>query len=231
MDTVHSAPMAGRAQPAREEMLNHPRLNIIDNQLARTLLGKLRDRRTDVAAFNVVAAELARLVLFEACRQIPVKTVQGEGFDGSPIEIVRPAEAIAGVAVLRAGLIFEPAFRMLLPGCPFYQLGIKRDEETLEPIIYTDNVPDIAGWADRVLIVDPMLATGGTINAAIAVIREHHAGPLDVLSLVAAPYGVKAVTDFDPHAQITTLALDSHLNPQGYIVPGLGDAGDRYFGT
>lgn len=231
MTPVHGTPMAGRPQPSREEMINHPRLRIVDNHLARVMLGKLRDRRTDVTAFNTTSAELARLVLYEACRKIPLQKIQGEGFDGSPIEVEMPAEAIAGVAVLRAGLIFEPAFRLLLPGRPLYQLGLKRNEETLEPIIYADNVPDYDGWADRVLIVDPMLATGGTITAAIEIIREHHSGPIDVLSLVAAPYGVKAVTDFDPQAQITTLALDTHLNPQGFIVPGLGDAGDRYFGT
>ncbi len=76
-----------------------------------------------------------------------------------------------------------------------------------------------------------MLATGGTITAALTILRAHHAGPIDVLSLVSAPYGVKAITDFDPHTRITTLALDSHLNDIGYIVPGLGDAGDRQFGT
>ncbi len=224
-------PMTGRIQPTREEIVDHPRLRIVNNNLARTLLGRLRDRRTDVAAFNATADELARLVLYEALRQIPVQPISGEGFDGSPIEILRPAESIAGVAVLRAGLVFEPAFRLLLPGRPLYQLGLRRDEETLEPIIYADNLPSTDGWTDRVLLVDPMLATGGTATAAIDVIRHHHAGPIDVLSIVSAPYGVKAVTDFDPNTQITTLALDVHLNEMGYIVPGLGDAGDRYFGT
>lgn len=227
----HAAPMAGRGQPTREEVIDHPRLTVIRNNLAQTMLGKLRDRRTDVSAFNAIAAELARLVVYEACRDIALATKWGEGFDGSPLDLPIPARTIAGVTVLRAGLIFEPAFRLLLPNSPLYQLGLRRNEETLEPTIYADNLPDENEWADRVLLVDPMLATGGTATAAIDVIRRNHSGRIDALALVAAPYGVKAVIDHDPDAYITTLALDDHLNEIGYIVPGLGDAGDRYFGT
>lgn len=225
------APMTGRAQPSREAVAGHERLTIIENNLALTMLGRLRDRRTDVFAFNVVAAELAGLVLYEACRNIDLTTVQGEGFDGNPIALPVPARSIAGVTVLRAGLIFEPAFRLLLPANPLYQLGLQRNEETLEPTIYADNLPSAPGWTDRVLIVDPMLATGGTATAAIDVIRRNHDGPIDVLAIVAAPFGVKAVTDHDPATRITALALDDRLNDLGYIVPGLGDAGDRFFGT
>jgi uracil phosphoribosyltransferase len=231
MTMVETAPMTGRVQPAREEVVGDQRLAIIDNNLAQALLSRLRDRRSDVTVFNTAAAELARLVLYEACRAIPLEAHGGEGFDGGPIELLRPAEAICGIAILRAGLIFQPAFRLLLPGRPLYQLGIRRDERTLEPTLYTSNLPDRPAWAERVLIVDPMLATGGTATAAIELVRRQHAGPLDVLCLVAAPFGVQAVLDADPTARITTLALDRHLNDQGYIVPGLGDAGDRFFGT
>ena len=225
------APMAGRVQPSREEIVDHDRLTIVENNIAKTMLGRLRDRRTDVFAFNVIAAELAGLVLYEACSDIALATKWGEAFDGTPLDLPIPARTIAGVTVLRAGLIFEPAFRLLLPANPLYQLGLRRDEDTLEPTIYADNLPDHDGWADRVLLVDPMLATGGTATAAIDVIRENHAGPIDVLALVAAPYGVKVVTDHDADTRITALALDDHLNDQGFIVPGLGDAGDRFFGT
>ena len=231
MSEQHAAPMAGRQQPTRAEVADHERLTIVENNLAQTLLGKLRDGRTDVSAFNAIAAELARLVVYAACKDIALATKWGEGFDGSPLDLPIPARTIAGVTVLRAGLIFEPAFRLLLPTSPLYQLGLRRDEETLEPTIYADNLPHAAGWADRVLLVDPMLATGGTATAAIDVIRRNHSGRIDALALVAAPYGVKAVIDHDPHAYITALALDDHLNDLGYIVPGLGDAGDRYFGT
>ena len=231
MSQDHSAPMAGRAQPTRDDVIGHERLTIIENNLAQTMLARLRDRRTDVFAFNAIAAELARLVVYEACRDIGLTTIQGEAFDGSPLELPIPSRTIAGVTVLRAGLIFEPAFRLLLPTSALYQLGLRRNEETLEPTIYADNLPREAGWAERVLIVDPMLATGGTATAAIDVIRRNHTGRIDVLALVSAPYGVKAVIDHDPATHITALALDDNLNAVGYIVPGLGDAGDRYFGT
>ncbi|MEZ4571023.1 MAG: uracil phosphoribosyltransferase [Thermomicrobiales bacterium] len=232
MDSGHdAAPMTGREQPSRDEVLSHERLAIVQNNLAQTMLGKLRDRRTDVAAFNAIAAELARLVVYEACRDIRLATKWAEGFDGSPIDVPIPARTLAGVTVLRAGLIFEPAFRLLLPTSPLYQLGLRRNEETLEPEIYATNLPQEDNWADRVLLVDPMLATGGTATAAIEAIRQHHRGRIDALCIVAAPYGVKAVTDYDRDTWITTLALDNRLNEIGYIVPGLGDAGDRYFGT
>ena len=231
MSRRHHAPMAGRAQPERDEILGHERVMVIENNLARTMLARLRDRHTDVFAFNAIAAELAGLVLYEACADIALATRQGEGFDGSPLDLPVAARSIAGVNVLRAGLIFEPAFRRLLPENPLYQLGLRRDEETLEPAIYADNLPDQAGWADRVLLVDPMLATGGTATASIDVIRGNHTGRIDVLALVAAPYGVKNVIDHDIETHITTLALDDRLNDQGFIVPGLGDAGDRFFGT
>lgn len=231
MPADHDAPMAGREQPTRDEVLGHDQFSLVQNNLALTMLATLRDRRTDIAAFNATAAELARLVVYEACREIALTTRTGEGFDGSPIDLLVAARSIAGVAVLRAGLIFEPAFRLLLPGRPLYQLGLRRNEETLEAEIYADNLPNQDAWTDRILLVDPMLATGGTATAAIEIIRRHHSGPIDVLCLVSAPYGVKAVTDYDSNTRITALALDDHLNDLGYIVPGLGDAGDRYFGT
>ncbi len=231
MSSNSDAPMTGRAQPSHAEVAGHERLTIIENNLALTLLAKLRDRRTDVAAFNAIAAELARLVVYEACKDIALATKWGEGFDGSPLDLQIPARVIAGVTVLRAGLIFEPAFRLLLPASPLYQLGLRRNEETLEPTIYADNLPNERSWADRVLLVDPMLATGGTATAAIDVIRRNHSGRIDALALVAAPYGVRAVIDHDANTHVTALALDDHLNDLGYIVPGLGDAGDRYFGT
>ena len=231
MSHPQHAPMAGRSQPKRQEIAGHDRLTVIENNLARTMLARLRDRHTDVFAFNAIAAELAGLVLYEACADIALAMRQGEGFDGNPLDLPVPARSIAGVNVLRAGLIFEPAFRRLLPENPLYQLGLRRDEETLEPTIYADNLPKEPGWADRVLLVDPMLATGGTASAAIDVIRGNHTARIDVLALVAAPYGVQKVTNHDPNVHITTLALDDHLNDLGFIVPGLGDAGDRFFGT
>lgn len=226
-----SYPMAGRDQPSRAEVAGHPRLTVIDNHLGTTLLGRLRDRKTSVSDFNETASELARLVLYAACRDLPVAPHMVEGFSGDLIEVEEPAERIAAVAILRAGLVFQPAFHIVLPSRPLYHLGIKRNEETLEPQVYVRNIPETEGWADRVLILDPMLATGGTAAATIEIVRGCHRGALDVLCLVAAPLGVQTVLEADDRTRVITLALDDRLNDQGFIVPGLGDAGDRYFGT
>lgn len=224
-------PMENRPQPDRGAILAHPRLTVVKNALALTLLGRVRDRRTDFQDFAGSAGQLAGLALWEACRDIPLREIEAEGFTGEPIVAHEPAERIAGVAILRAGLIFQPAFRGLLPHSPLHHLGIKRDEATLEPHVYASNLPDRPGWADRIIMVDPMLATGGTARAAIELIRQHHDGALDFVCLVAAPLGVEVVVEADPDVQVVTIALDERLNEIGFILPGLGDAGDRYFGT
>ena len=231
MNFGQELPMAGRAQPDRHAVANNPRLTVIENHLGQILLARLRDRRTPVEEFSRLAVELSKLVIFQSFASMPLSTRPGEAFDGSAIALPVATERLAAVAVLRAGLIFEPAIRSLLPGCPVYQLGLRRNEATLTPEIYADNLPNQSGWADRVVIVDPMLATGGTATASIDRVRRHHSGAIDVLCLVAAPVGIQQTLDHDEGVRITTLTLDSHLNDQGYIVPGLGDAGDRFFGT
>lgn len=224
-------PMRDRPQPEREDVAGDARLRCIHHPLALTLLTRLRARDTPAPIFAETAAELGRLVLWTACEDLTVQQAPVEGFDGSPVEAHQPGERVAGVAILRAGLIFRGAFHALLPGSPLHHLGIKRDEETLEPHIYSGNVPESGNWADRVLILDPMLATGGTAEAAIEHIRRVHSGRLDFGAIVAAPIGVQTVLDADPDIRVFTTALDDRLNASGFIVPGLGDAGDRYFGT
>jgi uracil phosphoribosyltransferase len=144
---------------------------------------------------------------------------------------MRPAERIAAVTILRAGLVFADSFRRLVPDGPVYQVGAHRDERTLVATVYTENLPAQPGWSDRVLILDPMLATGGSILAAVALVRRTHSGRLSVISLVSAPLGVQDVLSADPTCEIFTAALDERLDDNGYIRPGLGDAGDRSFGT
>lgn len=224
-------PMEHRPQPDRAAILEQPRLTVIENALALTLLGRVRDRTTNLQDFAASAEQLAGLAFWEACRDIPLRTTQAEGFSGDPVTIHEPAERIAGVAILRAGLIFQPKFRALLPHSPLHHLGVKRDEATLEPHSYASNLPDTPDWADRVIIVDPMLATGGSARAAIELVRRHHAGALDFVCLVAAPLGVEVVLESDPDVRVITIVLDEKLNEVGFILPGLGDAGDRYFGT
>lgn len=223
--------MRGIPQPARHEVDQHPRLCIIRNNLASHLQAALRDRRSDTSTFQAMAHELSRLLLWEALAGIALSPAQGERFDGEALATQQIAERIAGVVILRAGLAFEPPFRALLPDCPLYQVGIKRNEATLQPDVYASNLPEYPDWVDRALIMDPMLATGGSTLVAVDHLRRHHAKRIDILCLVAAPYGVQRVLEADPDVHILTLALDDCLNDAGYILPGLGDAGDRYFGT
>lgn len=228
--SAHS-PMHGRAQPPRASVLNATRLRVLDDTLTQVVLGRIRDGRTDTAAFSDATHLLASRLLWEAGAGLATTKADVPGFSGTPIGVDVIADRIAGVAILRAGLLFASAFRDLYPGAPLHQIGLRRDEDVLEARQYTQNLPQVDDWADHVLLLEPMLATGGSALAALRVLREHHAGPVTLLSLIAAPLGVANVLAADPQVEIIVCALDDALNEMGYIVPGLGDAGDRFFGT
>jgi uracil phosphoribosyltransferase len=223
--------MWGIEQPARERVVDDPRLTIVSNAVTEPLLARLRDNATGAAAFTATAEQLARYLLYEAGRDLALQPWTVTGFDGRPITVQRLAARVGGVVILRAGLAFAPTFRELFPDCPLHQVGLRRDEETLAPSIYANNLPARPGWADVVLLLDPMLATGGSARAAIDLLRASHIGEVIVVSFVAAPYGVEAVLRHEAGCRIVTLALDDRLNDAGFILPGLGDAGDRLFGT
>jgi uracil phosphoribosyltransferase len=224
-------PMRGRIQPVRAIVAANPRLTIVQNPLSLALLARVRDRRTDIFEFGALATQLASLLLWESCRDIALTETQVPSFAGHQITVHRLAERVAGVAILRAGLLFAAPFRSILPDAPLHQIGIRRDERSLHAIVYSANLPDAPGWCDRVLVLDPMLATGGSIATALEHVRRTHAGRVEVITLIAAPIGVTTVLAADPSCRIFTAALDERLNDQGYIEPGLGDAGDRLFGT
>lgn len=223
--------MRGRQQPARERVLASPRLAVVENPLSLALLARIRDQRTDIFQFGALATQLAGMLLWEACRDVALSETTVPDFAGEPIVVHRLAERVAGVAILRAGLLFSTPFRGILPDAPLHQIGIRRDERSLRAIVYGDNLPTTPGWADRLLILDPMLATGGSVVAALKHIRRAHTGRTEIVALIAAPIGVETVLNADPHCRVFTAALDERLNDQGYIIPGLGDAGDRLFGT
>ncbi len=223
--------MDGRTQPTRESVLATDRVHVIDDPLAQVHLGRLRDRATQSPEFGQVGELLAAHTLWSALSDLHLRQDTVAAFDGSPISVARPAERIAGVVILRAGMLFSRPFQALLPHAPLYQVGIRRDEETLTPAVYTSNVPQAPGWADRVLVLDPMVATGGSTARAIAEVRRSFQGPIDVVALVTAPLGAERVLSDDADVRIVTTALDIKLNDMGYILPGLGDAGDRLFGT
>jgi len=226
-----ATPMRGRAQPDRAEVESLARLRIVQNPLSLALLARVRDRRTDIFQFGALSTQLASLLLWEACNDVALAETQVPNFAGQPITVHQLAERVAGVAILRAGLLFATPFRGIMPDAPLHQIGIRRDERSLRAIVYGDNLPVDPDWADRVLILDPMLATGGSAVAALKHIRRSHAGRIVIVSLIAAPVGVETVLNADADVRIVSAALDNRLDDRGFIEPGLGDAGDRLFGT
>ncbi len=223
--------MRGITQPERADILASDRVTVVENPLSLALLARIRDQRTNIFEFGALATQLASLLLWGACRDVRLTETEVPNFAGEPIIVHTLAERVAGVAILRAGLLFANPFRGILPDAPLYQIGIRRDERSLRAIVYGDNLPDTTDWTDRILILDPMLATGGSVVAALKHIRRAHQGRIDIISLIAAPVGVDTVLKADKVCRVFTAALDERLNDQGYIVPGLGDAGDRLFGT
>ena len=192
-------------------------------------LALLRDQRTDPKKFRELVREISWLVGYEALadarlRQVPVVTPM-EQTVGAEL-----ADRIGLVPILRAGLGMLDAMLELMPTAQVWHLGLFRDERTLRPVEYYNKLPDSA-TVDLCLILDPMLATGGSATAAIEVLKRWGAVRIKLVNLIAAPEGVRAVTEAHPDVEIHCAAVDRQLNDRGYILPGLGDAGDRQFGT
>ena len=192
-------------------------------------LAILRDEDTEPKKFREVVRELSWLLGYEALadartRPLTVRT---------PLETVEAnelADRIGLIPILRAGLGMVDAMLELMPTAQVWHLGLFRDERTLRPVEYYNKLPDSA-TVDLCLILDPMLATGGSATAAIEVLKRWGAVRIKLVNLIAAPEGVKAVMEAHPDVEIHCAALDRQLNDRGYILPGLGDAGDRQFGT
>ena len=204
-------------------------VTIVDHVLLRRLVSILRDRATPHGLFRQTLDDAAMILAYEAMRglrpdehdvQTPLETARG----------VRLADEVVLVAILRAGLGMVDGFLRLVPDARVGHLGMYRDEEALRPVGYYENIP--SGVADaEVFVVDPMLATGGSATQAIARLKRAGARRLMFVCLVAAPEGVNALHGPHPDVPIMTAALDRELDESGYIRPGLGDAGDRIFGT
>jgi uracil phosphoribosyltransferase len=190
----------------------------------------LRDKNTDTKQFRELVEELSTLLAYEITRDIPLETVTVE----TPVAIAE-GRVIAGrmlglVPILRAGLGMVDGMLKLLPSAKVGHIGLQRDPETLKPTEYYVSLP--SDVTERELIVlDPMLATGGSANAAIDILKKRNCRPTKLVCLIAAPEGIEAVRAEHPDIDIYVAALDERLNEHGYIVPGLGDAGDRMFGT
>lgn len=192
-------------------------------------LTQLRDRTTQPPVFRQLVRELAHLLLYEACLDIRLKTMSVQ----TPLASCagqQIAETIGIIPILRAGLGMAEAVLEMIPTASVWHLGLYRDHTTFQPITYYNKIPPGAS-VDLSLVVDPMLATGGSAVAAIDIIKKLGARRIKYLSLIAAPEGVQAMTSAHPDVPVHLAAIDSHLDENAYIVPGLGDAGDRQFAT
>ena len=207
-----------------------PTLHIVDHPLVLHKLSVMRDKNTSVKDFRTLVGEIAMLLTYEATRNLPMTTRTIETPLCTYEAPVLAGKKMAIVPILRAGLGFEDGILALIPSARVAHIGMYRDEETLEPHFYFLKYPkDIA---DReVLIVDPMLATGGSANAGIDVVKRAGGKNVKLVNLIAAPEGIETVQKAHPDVDIFVAHVDDHLNDHGYIVPGLGDAGDRLFGT
>ena len=206
-----------------------PNLHVSQHPAVLHKLAILRDIETEPKKFREVVRELSWLLGYEALADVSVKTIEIR----TPLEPMvgyELGERIGLVPILRAGLGMVDAMLELMPTAQVWHLGLFRDERTLRPVEYYNKLPDSA-TVDLCLILDPMLATGGSATAAIDVLKRWGAVKIKLVNLIAAPEGVEAVSAAHPDVAIFCAALDRGLNDKGYIQPGLGDAGDRQFGT
>jgi uracil phosphoribosyltransferase len=205
-------------------------LTVIDHPLIQHKLTLLRDRGTSTRDFKQLVNEIAMLMAYEVTKDLPTE----------PLRIETPLEPMTGrvvsgkkltlVPILRAGLGMVDGISQLLPTARVGHIGVYRDENSLQPIRYYAKLPSDEGERDF-FVLDPMLATGGSATAAVTTLKTAGARRIRFLCLVAAPEGVKRMLDGHPDVPVFAAALDRELNPQGFILPGLGDAGDRLFGT
>jgi uracil phosphoribosyltransferase len=203
-------------------------LTIVDHPLAGHLLAGLRDVSTEPEQFRYLTERLSTVLVLEATRHLPTSP----GMVNTPLapaDVDLLAGNVIAVPILRAGLGLLTAVTSLLPDVQVGYVGLERDEETLRPTSYYLKVPDLAGRP--VLLLDPMLATGGSASFAARLLAERGAEDITLVCVVAAPEGVERLLRDHPGMRIVTAGLDKQLNDVGYIVPGLGDFGDRLFGT
>jgi uracil phosphoribosyltransferase len=206
------------------------KVTVLDHPLIQHKLSLLRDKDTGSKQFRELVKELSMLMAYEATRDFEV----AESVVETPITEthakVLAGKKVAVIPILRAGLGMVDGILELIPAARVGHVGLYRDPETLEPVEYYCKLPEDIGERD-VMIVDPMLATGGSAAAAIQFLRERGATTIKLLVLIASPEGIAELESCCGDVDIYVAAVDSHLNDHGYIVPGLGDAGDRLFGT
>ena len=205
-------------------------VTIFDHPLIQHKLSILRDKNTSSKDFRALVHEIAMLMCFEATRDLPLEEIEIE----TPICKTKAkhisGKKLAVVPILRAGLGMVDAISELIPSVRIGHIGLYRDEETLKPVEYYCKLPKDISERD-VIVVDPMLATGGSAIDAVSQIKLRNPRSIRFMGIIAAPEGIEAFTEAHPDVHVYCAALDEKLNDVGYIVPGLGDAGDRIFGT
>ena len=214
----------GRGRP-----LSSAQLHVSAHPLVREKVTRLRDETTPPKIFRELVAEIATLLLYEATADLPTEPREVK----TPLAISKGArlkDKVGLVPVLRAGIGMVEAALELMPEAQVWHIGLFRDERTLRPISYYNKLPSSA-TVQVCLVLDPMLATGGSATETVDILKKWGAKRIKYVGIIAAPEGVRALSSAHPDVPIHVAALDERLNEKGYIVPGLGDAGDRQFGT
>lgn len=203
---------------------------IMNHPLIQHKISLLRDKATGVKEFREMISEITMLMCYEATRDLPLKEVEIE----TPLAVAKTkvlaGRKIAFIPILRAGIGMIDGVMELIPAAKIGHIGLYRDPETLRPVKYYSKLPSDIDDRD-VIVLDPMLATGGTAVDAIDIIKKEKPKSIKFMCIIAAPEGVSLLTEKHPDVQVYCAAMDEKLNDHGYIVPGLGDAGDRIFGT
>ena len=211
-------------------MKDYKNVNILDHPLIRHKLAIIRNKNTDTKQFRDVISELATLMAYESFKDVPTEEIEVE----TPLEVTKQIvvkeNSIAIVPILRAGLGMVDGILSLFPAAKVGHIGLYRDEETFEPKEYYCKLP-VGIEKKVVMVVDPMLATGGSACDAITMLKKRGCKNIKLMSIIAAPEGVSKVAEAHPDVQVYVSTLDRCLNENAYILPGLGDAGDRIFGT
>ena len=229
MNTEHHLPMRGIPQPAREEVIHLPGVQVSIHPVVAHKLTRLRDKYTAPPEFYRLVKELGALLAYEAMADLALIKTPIE----TPLKAMTGQRLVGGVGVvpiLRAGLGLAEGFREVFPEVQVWHLGLRRDERTLEPIEYYNQLGR-AAHLQVCFSVDPMLATGGSAIDALNTLKRSGVPHLRYVCIIAAPYGLKKLHETHPDVPIYVAAVDEVLNDRGFIVPGLGDAGDRQFGT
>lgn len=205
-------------------------VHVLTHPLLRHKLTILRDENTGVKEFREIVSEVATLMCFEATRDLPVEEIEIQTPVSKATGYVIAGKKLAIVPILRAGLGMVEGILTLIPSAKVGHVGLFRDPETLKPVKYYCKLPNDIAERD-VIILDPMLATGGSASAAISLLKEYGVKQIKLMNILAAPEGIQQIRNDHPDVEIYCAAVDEKLNDHGYIVPGLGDAGDRIFGT